>query len=276
MVRARFDDRAVDLVIPAYGRPELVNALLGDLTADRSTARPRITVVDNLGDVDGVPAGVRVVRPERNLRWIGTVNWALEDAARNGSAVCVILNSDIRLSNPFLDGLVAAITDNADVAIAAPCYDDYWPHQHARDIPDVPTDFVATDVVREAPFCDGAAIGFSTAAVAAIGVLDMATFSWHGYGADIDIALRSRRAGYRVLVTEACYVSHSRHGSMPEPGVDVRRPREEIEQGLTAKYGPDWRRLVGLPDSSLRADALTADGDLAERHLSGDWRAVRF
>ena len=131
-------------------------------------------------------------------------------------------------------------------------------------------------MVREVPFCDGAAIGFSTAAIAAVGPLDVGTFSWHGYGADIDIALRSRRAGHRVLVTEASYVSHSRHGSMPEPGVDVRRPREEIEQGLTAKYGPDWRRLAGVPGSSLRADALTADGDLAERQITDDWRAAAF
>ena len=259
----------VDVVIPAYGRSDLVDLVLDDLQADSSSAARRVTVVDNLGDYAGSRTGVRIVRPGSNLRWIGTVNWALREAAGDNMAVCVVLNSDVRLTNPFLDGLVAAVDDNDGVAIAAPCYDDYWPHQHAHHIPSRAVDYLARSAVRPVPFCDGAAIAFDVDAIAAIGELDVQTFDWHGYGADIDIAIRARRAGYRVLVTESCYVSHSRHASTPNPGVDVRRPRDEIEHGLTAKYGPDWRELVSLPSACLRPDALPSDGGADDRRLTG-------
>ena len=258
--------RSVDVVIPAYGRSDLVDLVLDDLEADPSTTPRRITVFDNLGDFTQRRANVEVVRSLSNLRWIGTVNWALERAAVDGVDVCVVLNSDVRLSRPFLAPLVAAVAGDR-VAIAAPCYDDYWPHQHATPIPPSAADYVAKDVVRDVPFCDGAAVAFDLPASARIGRLDVQTFDVHGYGADLDIAIRSRRAGYRVVVTESCYVSHSRHGSMPQPGVDVRAPREEIERGMTAKYGPSWRELVDLPGSSLRAEALVDGDDRADRHL---------
>ena len=242
------------VAIPAFGSPELTDAVLGDLVREGSTGRPdvHVVVVDNGGDysVPVADSGISVYRPGTNLRWIGSANWALQAAVDGGYPICVVLNNDIRLSQGFLDGLLAPFTEQDDVAVAAACYDDFWLHQRAAHIPETAYEYRPRDVVREVPFCDGTAIAFAAATINDLGGLDTVAFPRHGYGSDIDLAIRIRDAGLRCVVTERAYVSHLRRQTMNRTGQTAEGNRAEILGGLDAKWGDGWRAAVGLsPDS---------------------------
>lgn len=244
------------VAIPAFGSPELTDRVLGDLIRDGSHRRPEvhIVVVDNGGDY--VPpvtdSGVSVHRAGTNLRWIGSANWALHTALEGGYAVCVVLNNDIRLSKRFLDGLVAPFAE-PDVAVVAACYDDFWLHQRARVIPPTAAEYEPRPVQRDVPFCDGTAIAFAVPHVAELGGLDTVAFPRHGYGSDIDLALRVRAAGLRCVVTEGAYVSHMRRQTMNRTGQTSEANRAEILDGMNAKWGDGWRAEVGLGPNSFPA-----------------------
>jgi GT2 family glycosyltransferase len=245
------------VVIPAFGSPELTDAVLDDLARDGSTERTgvRIVVVDNGGDyvVPAFAGTVSVHRSGANLRWIGSANWALQAAVDDGFDVCVVLNNDIRLSKGFLSALVAPFAEDEKIALAAACYDDFWLHQRARAIPATAEAYVPRTGLRDVPFCDGTALAFAAGPIVELGSLDTVAFPRHGYGSDIDLALRVHAAGLRCVVTEAAYVSHLRRATMNRTGQTSEGNRAEILDGMDGKWGPGWRAEVGLAPESFPA-----------------------
>ncbi|MEO6999632.1 MAG: glycosyltransferase [Terracoccus sp.] len=246
---------SVLVAVPAFGSADLTDAVLSDLVRDGSHRRPevRIVVVDNGGDylAPEIDGSVSVYRPGRNLRWIGSANWALQTAVDDDLDVCVVLNNDVRLSRAFLTGLTAPLADHDDVAVAASCYDDFWLHQRAKVIPPTAADYPPIPRLRDVPFCDGTAIAFAAQTVLDLGGLDAVAFPRHGYGSDIDLALRARAAGLRCVVTEGAYVSHLRRATMNRVGASAEENRAEILDGLNALWGEGWRAKVGLARGSF-------------------------
>ncbi|GAA1996341.1 glycosyltransferase [Nakamurella flavida] len=248
--------QSVLIVIPAYGSAALTDAVLGDLVRDDRDLLPhsRIVVVDNRGDYEPAVTDdrVSVYRSGENLRWIGSTNWALADAAERGEDVCLVLNNDTRLSAdlPYWVSLGLAECDGA--AVAAPCYDDFWLHQRLRPPVDDPADFAPARAYRDVPFCDGTGLAFSIAAYRELGPLDTVAFPRHGYGADIDYSLRARDAGMRAVITESAYLTHLRRGTMNGLPEETReRARLEIVDGMDAKWGADWRARAGLSEHAF-------------------------
>lgn len=250
------DVGAVLVAIPAFGLPHLTDAVLGDLLRDPLPPGTRVVVVDNGGDYEPAVHDERVTvyRPGVNLRWIGATNWALQTAIDERVSVVVVLNNDTRLSPDFLTRLIHPLRgDAADVAVVSACYDDFWLHQRASEIPTVAAGYTPVDHDREVPFCDGTALAFSVPRIAEIGFLDAQAFPFHGYGSDIDLAVRAKRAGLRCLVTEGAYVSHLRRRTMDEVGRTAEQNRAEILTGLNGKWGDAWRAQVGLGPGAFPA-----------------------
>ena len=166
---------AVMIAVPAYGASHLTDAVVADLLRDAPELLPnsRIVVIDNQGDY--VPRAHRsrltVHRPGANLRWLGSVNWALGSADDHGESVCIVINNDTRLSTDFAYWLASSFTDCTDVAVAAACYDDFWLHQRAHAMPAEAQEYEITHAYRQVPFCDGTAIAFSVHAATSLGRL---------------------------------------------------------------------------------------------------------
>ena len=254
------------IAIPAYGAPQLTDGVLEDLVRDPAGLLPhsRIVVVDNAGDY--VPTvtdeRVSVHRPGTNLRWLGSVNWALASAARHDEQVCIVLNNDTRLSRDFAYWLTTTFADCSGTAVAAACYDDFWLHQRAQLIPGDAQDYVGRRAYRQVPFCDGTAIGFDVRVATELGGLDGEAFPQQGYGADLDYALRVRENGFRCVVSDAAYVHHVRRGTMSLlPEETGEHHRREILTGLDAKWGSGWRALAGLSDAAFPAHNLVSAAD---------------
>ncbi|MHA3702982.1 glycosyltransferase [Jatrophihabitans sp. YIM 134969] len=248
-----FKPRA-QVVVPAFGQDHLTDTVVADLLRDGGDEP--VVVVDNRGDYTPAVSDPRLTvhRPGVNLKWIGTVNWALDTAEASGTDVVVVLNNDTRLSRGYLAALLRTFEDQDDVAVAAGVYDDFWLHERATVIPASADAYVPVAAYRDVPFCDGTGIAFSVTAAKAIGRLDTVAFPEHGYGADLDYAIRAHRAGYRCVVTESAYLSHLRRGTMDGIAEETgERHRHEILTGLDGLYGPDWRPLVGLGPGAFPA-----------------------
>jgi GT2 family glycosyltransferase len=248
---------SVLVAVPAFGLPHLSDAVLEDLLRDPLPPGARVVVVDNGGSYEPAVVDERVTvhRPGTNLRWIGATNWALTTAIDEQVELVVVLNNDTRLSRDFLTRLVRPFSraGNEDVVLVSACYDDFWLHQRATALPATAAEYAPVDHERDVPFCDGTALAFSVPRIAEIGLLDVEAFPFHGYGSDIDLALRAHAAGLRCLVTEGAYVAHLRRQTMNDVGRTGEQNRAEILAGLDGKWGQTWRAQVGLGPGAFPA-----------------------
>ena len=116
------------LAVPAYGSPELTDAVLRDLLRDDPVLPDglRAVVVDNQGDYvrPGWAAGVEVVRTGANLRWIGTANWAFDVTRVEGHEVWLTWPPALEASLP---PALAALLEAEDAAYDVAGYRDAPP-----------------------------------------------------------------------------------------------------------------------------------------------------
>jgi UDP:flavonoid glycosyltransferase YjiC (YdhE family)/SAM-dependent methyltransferase len=252
------------VVVPAYGLPELTRALLDDV-AREPWVDP--VVVDNRGDHVAVH-GERVLRSGRNLGWAGGCNHALERLLERRYDAVVLLNNDTRLSLRFFAGLARA-HEETGAALVGPVYDGVWPHQQPRRVTE-PARYRPRGSSRTVPFLDGTCLFLPAATVRDVGLLDTATFPSHGWGVDLDYAVRVRRSGGTVVVTERSYLHHDGAATASADGEGWRGPAwRELVAGMRGKYGIAWPRLVRdasdidgapAPGAGRASDAAPADG----------------
>jgi GT2 family glycosyltransferase len=237
-------------VIPVYGDHQMTHDLLADLWRERSLVD--VVVVDNGGDYPLTGHEV-VVRPGKNLGWAGATNYGTEAKMSSEYAGALWLNNDTRLAEGFVGGLVRAWQDT-DAGLVGPFYDCYWSHQRLRRP-------VPVHVYRprrrhfRAPFLDGTCMFVPTATIDAIGLLDAATFSPIGWGAEIDYSLRARSAGFELAATRLSYLHHEKSVTgkrLYDGGLRgyAERGYPVLMNGMREKWGENWRAVAGIKDGS--------------------------
>jgi GT2 family glycosyltransferase len=241
------------VVVPAFGSPDVTADVVRDLS--RESAYVMTVVVDNGGDYEQV-AGETVLRPGQNLGWLRGSNTGARHLLAAGSPdMIVMLNNDTRLSDGFMAGLIAAGRARR-VGLVGPCYDDVWYY------PRIPYDGAASAYNPgrwswRVPFLDGTCLAIPRRTIHRVGLLDESSFGTTGWGADVDYALRVRRAGLQVRVTRRSYLQHARattaqavHGDKPAYWDKGNR---DMSEGLAAKWGKDWAAQAGISRGSRRA-----------------------
>ena len=127
----------------------------------------------------------------------------------------------------------------------APAYDDFWPHQRVG-FAGPASEYVPSAAHHRVPFADGTCIFVPTNVYRAVGPLDADRFGRHGWGADVDYALRVRLAGLGVYVTELAYLNHRRGTTARTLDPDWEpKAQAEMGEGMRAKWGDDWESLIG-------------------------------
>src|SRR3954468_16351507 len=177
--------------IPVYGQHEYTHALVADLGRERAD----FVIVDNRGDYPRV-GDERVITPGRNLGWAGGSNFIFRFAFANGYSHAMTLNNDTRLSPGFVEGIVDPRLPD-DVGIVVPVYDDV--HGHLRTVSEFrgpAADYQPKPVVRKLPFADGCAFMITREAWLAAGDFDERAWGRFAWGADVDLCLRARKAGF--------------------------------------------------------------------------------
>lgn len=232
------DSAALLISVPVYGQHEYTHALVHDLERERAD----YLIVDNAGDY--VPLGAeRVVRPGRNLGWAGGSDLGFRIAFSEGYSHAMTLNNDTRISEGFVDALVDRRLPG-DAGIVGPAIDHGFPSAEATEKP-AAADYRPIQRYRSVSVIEGTALALSRECWRTIGGLNLQTFRRHGWGVDLDLALRARDAGFGLYVTEMAYVNHFGHKTAV---ATVGRRRYEWHanfekvRGLRQLHGRHWRK----------------------------------
>jgi GT2 family glycosyltransferase len=116
------------------------------------------------------------------------------------------LNNDTRISK----GFVAALLDPrlpADAGIIGPMIDQGFPCAIADQKPEA-ANYIPRPQYRVVPCVEGTALMLSRECWEATGGMDLDTFKRYGWGIDLDLALRARKAGFGLYATEMAYITH--------------------------------------------------------------------
>jgi GT2 family glycosyltransferase len=255
------------VVIPAYGKPDLTDAVVNDCVRERELVL--VVVVDNAGGYDAPEAAdIEVLRPGRNLGWLAGTNVGVDAARAAGCDWLVALNNDTRLSDGFFAGLRDAL-ELRTRDLVAPCYDgvvreqsEYWSGPIEG--------FTPEPVERTVKRIDGTCYALTTELYGVLGELDGRHFGRRGWGAIEDYMLRVRALGGDSVVTHRSYLTHfqgSTAHSVSTRNTYNRYAAAEMRRGLRHVYGADWRRhfpdMAGPPDSTRQrlSDVLRAVED---------------
>ncbi len=210
----------VSIIIPVYNKFHYTDTCLRSLSANVSTLRVEIIVVDdcstdetweNLNEI----SGIRALKNVQNLGFIGACNAGA--AAANGHFL-VFLNNDTAVQAGWLDALITSFSARADAGLvgAQLVYPDGrlqesggiifsdgsgWNYGRFADPNDPQYGFV-----REVDYCSGAAIALRKSLFDQFGGFD--TLYTPAYYEDTDLAFKVRQAGLKCYVQPSSRVVH--------------------------------------------------------------------
>ncbi len=214
------DRPIVSILIPVYGQHETTFACLKSIHAHPTRRAFEVIVMDDCSPAPAAEAlaavnGIRIIRNERNLGFIGNVNAAAKAAT---GAWLIILNNDIVLREGALDALLATFDAHQNIGLVgakllsvdgsvqeaggivwrdASAWN--WGRGFDREDPRV-------NYLRDADYCSGAALAIKRELFS-----DLGGFDPHyapAYYEDTDLAFRIRDKGLRVVYQPAAEIFH--------------------------------------------------------------------
>jgi len=217
---APVDDPEVSIIIPVYNQLAYTAACLESIAATPTRTAFEVVVVDDASADDTQDwllrcHGVRVFKNRRNKGFIGTCNRGAKQAR---GKYLVFLNNDTRVTDDWLDSLVATFEDRPDAGIVGArlifgdgslqeaggiVFRDASGWNFGRgDNPDRPV----YGFVSEADYVSGACLAIRREQFAALGGFD--TYYAPAYYEDTDLCFKVRQAGLAVVYQPAATVIH--------------------------------------------------------------------
>ena len=225
--------------VPVFGQIEYTHALVDDLCRESAD----FVIVDNGGDYTP-SAGERVCRPTRNTGWAGGSNIGFRIAFSEGYERAMTLNNDTRLSPGFVSGMLDHRIP-ADAGIICPVYDDERAHRSLlSEFRGPAAEYEPRHRYRILEVADGTALMITRAAWIAVGGLDDRSFGEFGWGADLDLCLRVRDAGFGIYASELSFLNHfgkkTALANVSAFSYEYRSGRA-MRRGLNRIHGKKWR-----------------------------------
>jgi len=240
-----------------------------------------VVVVDN-GSTDGSVERIAAAHPqtaqianEENLGFAAGANRGIDWALGQGCAYVLVLNSDTTVAPDLLDPMVAAGETDARIGILSPriLYHEQpertW-HLAARWRPCLPMPVnirQAGAPIVEADFVSGCAMMLRREALEQLGGFDPAYFM---YGEDVDLCLRAKASGYRIVAVPPARIWHKVSLSAAKVSAETRywQTRNQIRVYRRHLTGVRRRLLPGY----VAAKALL---DLVRRLAKGQRDQIR-
>lgn len=243
-----------------WNRPDDTLACL-ESAAAQSHPNTTLLVVDNDSADDSVARigaaypGATIVRSERNLGFAGGANLGLRHALDAGADFVFLVNND----TTFAPDVVALLLDRMrpDVGIATPAIyyaaapDLPWSLGGARHwltlekTGDTLAALAGAGPALERDYAVGCGMLLARAALEQVGLFDERFFMYYE---DMDLSLRMRRAGFRILLVPAARMLHKvsvSSGGRDSPAERYWMARSSVLFFLKHVRGPRW--LVVAP-----------------------------
>lgn len=190
------DPRSLDVIIPTYKNPYWFTRLLLSLQRVKFPEIDTIFVIDNGGDFDAEPyradLPLEVIRPGRNMGWTKALNIGL---AQSKAPFVMFLNDDTEFE-PDSDRLAKLLShfDDPKVGAVGPATGIAMGLQSTSG-PDI------EQVALLIGFC----VVMRRKALDEIGGMDE---RFQTGGDDLDISIRLKDAGYKLLIDRRVFVYH--------------------------------------------------------------------
>jgi GT2 family glycosyltransferase len=213
----------VGIVVLHWRTREATEACLESIRAATYPAA-RVFLVDNARALDDgiaervAPVPVEILRPPRNLGFAEGCDVGIAAALRSGVEYVFLLNNDAVVNRHCLDHLVSVARSTPGAGLLSPQIArqednmvwyrggefSLWGrgprHSGWRQRVDTERPPVSVD------YATGCAMLIDAAVIRQVGAFDARLFA---YCEDVDLSLRARQAGYRVLVVPAALVHHA-------------------------------------------------------------------
>jgi GT2 family glycosyltransferase/SAM-dependent methyltransferase/glycosyltransferase involved in cell wall biosynthesis len=276
------DEPEVSIIVPVHDNWALTAACLRSLSLDASAVRYEIIAVDDAStdetrELLPAVAGIRAVRLDENLGFVGAVNAGL--GAASGRFI-VLLNNDTLVRPGWLEALVKTVEveDNVGVVGAKLVYPDGRLQEAGgiiwRDATGYnygkggDADDPAFNFLRDVDYCSGACLLVRREILDTVGGLDSRYAP--AYYEDTDLAFAARKLGYRVVYqpeSEICHVEGASHGT--DEGSGIKRHQELNRVTFRLKWQTE---LEGQAESSAELVRLASRHAPAGRVLVVDDR----
>ena len=149
----------------------------------------------------------KFVDVEWNTGWLKATNLGISHCPTNQHVV--LMNDDVLVSENMFTNMNTILDSCPDIGVLAPCYNDIYSHQHtANKYNGLPMGFTPASPapLRQVGFVDGTCMAMNAKEVLMLNEV----FLPSGWGADIDLCIRSKRLGKKVAVTESAYLFHKK------------------------------------------------------------------
>lgn len=260
----RSDRPLVSVIVPVHGKWSYTRQCLRMLAGHLVSVPFEVIVVDDASPDDSAArlaecAGVRLVRAEHNLGFIGACNLGAEHAR---GEYLFFLNNDAEVTESWLDVLIdtARSDDRIGMVGAKLVYPDgrlqecggiVWADgtgwNYGRDRDAAGAEF---NVLRDVDYCSGAAILVRTDVFQQVGGFDPRFAP--AYYEDTDLAFAIRAAGYRTVVQPAAVVVHHEgvsNGTDESTGV---KQHQELNRRVFVEKWAETLAAEHLPAASPR------------------------
>jgi GT2 family glycosyltransferase len=214
----------VPVIVLHWGDTDTTIRCLESLGKASWPGRRTVFVIDNTGRLDqaalkvGALLEIELHRPARNLGFSAGSTLGLSLAMARGADFALLLNNDVVVDPSFLEHLIETMNRRGDAGLLSPQIvamenpERAWyrggkfslwtgiPMQgHRRPLEDV------RRPPREVDYATGCAMLVRPAVIRRIGSFDPQFFA---YCEDLDLSMRARRAGFRILFVPASIVYH--------------------------------------------------------------------
>lgn len=254
----------VSVVVPVHGEWAHTRQCLRFLGGHRVSVPFEVIVVDDASPDDSAEKlaaceGVRLVRTERNLGFVGACNLGAEHA--RGEHL-FFLNNDAEVTESWLDTLMDTMDSDERIGLVGAklvypdgrlqeCGSIVWSDGSGWNVGRFGApDAAEHSVLRDVDYCSGAALLVRTGLFRELGGFD--TRYAPAYYEDTDLAFAVRAAGYRTVVQPQAVVVHHEGASN---GTDVSGGVKKHQELNRQVFAEKWARTLAaehLPEATTR------------------------
>lgn len=260
-----YSDRpVVSVIVPVHGKWSYTRQCLRFLGGHRVSVPFEVIVVDDASPDDSAERlaacdGVRLVRTERNLGFVGACNLGAEHA--RGEHL-FFLNNDAEVTESWLDILVRTMDSDERIGLVGAklvypdgrlqeCGGIVWSDGTGWNLGRNGTpDAAEHNVLRDVDYCSGAAILVRAGVFRQVGGFDSRYAP--AYYEDTDLAFAVRAAGFRTVVQpKAVVVHHEGVSNGTDVSTGVKRYQELNRREFVEKWAATLR-AEHLPEATPR------------------------